>query len=102
MQGEIWDVIVDLRKESPTYLQWESYVLSDDNHHQLYVPPGFAHGFVVMSDFAFVLYKCTELYQPNDECGFIRNDPDVGVDWPIEDPVLSDKDSLLPQLRDIE
>ncbi|HMO49639.1 MAG TPA: dTDP-4-dehydrorhamnose 3,5-epimerase [Kiritimatiellia bacterium] len=101
ISGEIYDVAVDIRRGSPTFGQWEAYVLSGDNHHQLYVPPGFAHGFVVLSEAAAVLYKCTDVYVPHDDVGFAWNDPDIGVEWPVDAPVLSDKDALLPRLRDV-
>lgn len=101
IRGEIHDVAVDIRKGSPTFGQWESYVLSEENHHQLYVPEGFAHGFIVLSDNATVLYKCTDVYAPGDEYGVKWNDPEVGVDWQGGEPVLSEKDDVLPLLRDI-
>ncbi|WLQ15472.1 dTDP-4-dehydrorhamnose 3,5-epimerase [Hahella aquimaris] len=100
-QGEVFDVAVDLRKGSPTYGQWEGVILSGENHLQFYVPPGFAHGFCVLSDTADFQYKCTDYYDPSDEGGLIWNDPDVGVAWPIESPNLSQKDLALPTLRDI-
>lgn len=100
--GEVFDVAVDLRPESPTYGQWEGVTLSADNHVQFYVPPGFAHGFVVMSDVADFQYKCTDYYDPADEGGVIWNDPDIAVSWPFESPLLSEKDSKLPTLRTLK
>jgi len=102
VQGEIFDVAVDVRIGSPTFGKWEGYTLSGQNHHQLYVPEGFAHGFVVMSEQAVVMYKCTELYEPNDDCGFLWNDPDIGIQWPVSSPMLSSKDAALPRLSDLD
>lgn len=93
--GEIFDVVVDLRRRSPTFMRWTSAVLSADNHCQLWVPPGFAHGFYVLSDWAEVLYKATDYYAPQWERTLLWNDPSIGVEWPIpqgESPLLSDKD----------
>ena len=92
VKGEIFDVAVDIRKSSPTFGKWVGAVLSGENKRQLYVPPGFAHGFCVLSEEADVTYKCTDFYAPDDEYGIIWNDPDIGIDWPVKDPVLSDKD----------
>jgi dTDP-4-dehydrorhamnose 3,5-epimerase len=75
--------------------------LSDDNRYQLYIPEGFAHGFCVLSDRADVMYKCTDYYAPEAECGVIWNDPDIGVEWPVHDPVISERDATLPMLRDV-
>ncbi len=91
-QGEVFDVAVDLRKDSPTFGQWDGYALSSKNKYQLFVPAGFAHGYCVISETADFAYKCSDYYFPEDEGGFIWNDPQVGVEWPIEDPVLSEKD----------
>ncbi len=99
--GEIFDVAVDVRLGSPTFGQWEGYLLSGDNHHQLYVPEGLAHGFVVLSETASVMYKCTELYSPADDTGIRWNDPEIGVDWQVEHPLLSPKDAVLPTLSEI-
>ena len=92
IQGEIFDVAVDIRPGSPTFGRWVAEVLSGENHHQLWVPPGFAHGFCVTSETAHVLYKCTELYDREDEIAVAWNDPAIGVDWPVREPVLSGKD----------
>jgi len=92
VQGEIWDVAVDIRPESPTFGQWVGETLSAENWRQLYVPPGCAHGFCVMSDQALVHYKCTTFYDRDDEVGIAYNDPTLAIPWPIADPVLSPKD----------
>jgi len=98
--GEIFDVAVDIRPDSPTYGQWDGHILSAENRHQLYVPEGFAHGFVVLSETATVMYKCTDIYRANDDSGIIWNDPDLAIDWPVSEPVLSDKDAVLPRLSE--
>jgi dTDP-4-dehydrorhamnose 3,5-epimerase len=93
--GEIFDVAVDMRKSSPTYGQWVGEILSADNRRQLWVPPGFAHGFMVISDAAEMVYKCTDYYAPDDEYSLLWNDPSLKIDWPmagIDAPILSDKD----------
>ncbi len=97
--GEIFDVAVDIRPHSPTFGRWVSEVLSGENLHQLYVPPGFAHGFCVLSETAHVLYKCTELYDPEDEIVIAWNDPRIGIPWPVESPLLSPRDLAAPQLE---
>ena len=99
-RGEILDVIVDLRKDSPTYGTWESFKLQEQNKLQVWIPPGFAHGFLVMSDSADFEYKCTEYYHKDDQYGIIWNDMDINIDWPIDNPILSEKDSKLPQLNE--
>ena len=100
-RGEILDVIVDLRKDSPTYGTWESFKLSEQNKLQVWIPPGFAHGFLVMSDSADFEYKCTEYYHPEDEHCLIWNDSEVAIDWPIDDPILSEKDKQGLFLKDL-
>jgi dTDP-4-dehydrorhamnose 3,5-epimerase len=97
--GEILDVVVDIRQDSPTFGRWLGVHLSAENFRQLYVPPGFVHGFRVLSETAEVLYKCTALYDPSDEIGIIWNDPEIGIDWGIQEPLLSEKDRRLPTLR---
>ncbi|MEH6824473.1 MAG: dTDP-4-dehydrorhamnose 3,5-epimerase [Motiliproteus sp.] len=92
VRGEVYDVAVDIRLGSPTFGQWEGVVLSDDNKRQYWLPPGFAHGFVVLSDSADFEYKCTDYYDPGDEGCLLWNDPTVGIDWPIANPLLSAKD----------
>jgi len=100
-QGEVFDVIVDIRKDSPMFGQWEGITLSANNFKQVYIPLGFAHGFLVLSDKAEFLYKCSDYYAPKEERGVRWNDPDIAVDWPIENPILSEKDKSLPFLREI-
>lgn len=95
--GEIYDVAVDMRRTSPTFGQWVGVILSADNHRQLWVPPGFAHGFIVTSDSAEMVYKCTDYYAPSDEHSLLWSDPALAIPWPItelgmDEPVLSDKD----------
>ena len=102
VRGEIWDVVVDLRPASETFGQWEAHTLSGDAVRQLWVPPGFAHGFAVVSDEADVLYKCTDVYRPGDEGGVAWDDPALAIPWPVEDPLLSDKDRAFPALTDLE
>ena len=92
VDGEIFDVAVDLRPDSPTFGQWEGVHLSADNFRQYWIPPGFAHGFCVLSDIAVVEYKCTDVYDGAGEAGLLWNDPDLGIDWPVSDPILSPKD----------
>jgi dTDP-4-dehydrorhamnose 3,5-epimerase len=101
LSGEVLDVVVDISIDSPTYGQWLCEVLSETNHKQMYVPPGFAHGYCVTSNSAFFSYKCTEFYNPATEHGIIWNDPDIGIEWPIEQPVLSRKDAAYPRLKDL-
>jgi len=96
--GKIFDVAVDIRKDSHTFGKWVGEELSDENHLQLYVPPGFAHGFCVLSDKADFVYKCTNYYSPDDEAGIIWNDATIGIEWPVQNPVVSEKDKLLPTL----
>jgi len=100
-RGEILDIIVDLRKDSSTYGTWESFKLSEQNKLQVWIPPGFAHGFLVMSDSADFEYKCTEYYHPEDEHCLIWNDPEVAIDWPINNPILSEKDKKGLSLKDL-
>ena len=100
-RGEILDVVVDLRKGSPTYGTWESFRLSEKNKLQVWIPPGFAHGFLVMSDSADIDYKCTEYYHPEDELCLMWNDPEVAIDWTINDPILTEKDKKGLSLKDL-
>jgi dTDP-4-dehydrorhamnose 3,5-epimerase len=101
IQGEIFDVAVDIRSGSSTFGRWVGAVLSGENFRQLYIPPGYAHGFCVLSGTAHVQYKCTELYDRDDEIGIAWNDPDIGIDWPVREPVLNDKDRGAPRLAEI-
>ncbi len=102
ISGKIWDVAVDIRKQSPTFKKWVACELSSDNHHMLFVPAGFAHGFIVLSDKAHVYYKCTSEYDPSLECGIRWNDRDIGIEWPAEKPILSERDWNLPDFADTE
>jgi dTDP-4-dehydrorhamnose 3,5-epimerase len=99
--GTIFDVAVDIRRGSPTFGRWTGAELSAENHRQIYVPEGFAHGFVVLSDCADVIYKCTDFYAPGDEYGLLWSDPAIGIDWPAASPILSDKDRKNPALDQI-
>lgn len=101
LEGEVFDVAVDVRVGSPTFGKWEGITLSSENKRQVYVPPGFAHGFCVVSDRALFSYKCTDFYSAPSEVGVAWNDPDIGIDWPVDRPQLSDKDAANRQLRDI-
>ncbi|HVT01899.1 MAG TPA: dTDP-4-dehydrorhamnose 3,5-epimerase [Thermoanaerobaculia bacterium] len=96
--GSIFDVALDIRKGSPTFGQWFGVELSEDNKLQLWVPPGFAHGFCVTSERADLIYKCTALYDPPSERAILWNDPALGIEWPVSDPILSDKDRAAPAL----
>lgn len=98
IDGEIWDVAVDVRRGSPSFGRWAAVTLSSDNFKQVYVPPGFAHGFCVLSAVARVEYKCTEFYDPSDEIGIAWNDPALGIAWPVRDPLLSERDRRQPTL----
>ena len=100
--GEIFDVAVDIRRGSPTFGRWVGARISGDDFRQLWIPPGFAHGFCVLSDVAHVEYKCTEFYDGSDEVSIAWNDPDLGIDWPITDPIVSEKDGRAPRLREIQ
>ncbi len=99
--GEVFDVAVDIRIGSPAFGKWTAGTLSVANHRQLYIPPGFAHGFCVLSETAVFSYKCTEYYNAAYDCGIIWNDPDINIDWPISEPVFSPKDAGLAKLKDI-
>jgi dTDP-4-dehydrorhamnose 3,5-epimerase len=97
-RGVVYDVAVDVNPQSATFGQYVGVELTEDNHRQLWIPPGYAHGFCVLSDVADFQYKCTDLYFPEDEGGLIWNDAEVAIDWPIKDPALSEKDQKLPTL----
>jgi dTDP-4-dehydrorhamnose 3,5-epimerase len=99
--GEMFDVAVDIRRGSPTFGRWVGAHLTADNFRQIYVPPGFAHGFCILSEVGEVEYKCTELYDPEDELGIAWNDPQVGIEWPVKEPLLSAKDKAAPRLADV-
>ena len=98
--GAVFDVAVDVRQGSPNFGQWYGTELSEDNMKMMYVPPGFAHGFVVLSETADFIYKCTDYYHPETEQGIDWDEPDIGIDWPISDVMLSEKDKLNPRLKD--
>ncbi|NOZ76060.1 MAG: dTDP-4-dehydrorhamnose 3,5-epimerase [FCB group bacterium] len=99
--GRVLDVAVDIRRASPTFGQWVAAELSEENHEMLYIPPGFAHGYCVLSRVALFQYKCTEIYHPEDEYGVCWNDPELNIDWQIDTPVISEKDQSQPLLNDI-
>lgn len=101
LEGEVFDVAVDLRNDSPTYGKWEGVLLTGEKGNQFMIPRGFAHGFVVLSETATFAYKCDELYHPEDEGGIMWNDPEIGIEWPFEGEVLlSEKDKLHPLLKE--
>ena len=101
IEGEIFDVAVDVRRGSPTFGKWVGVTLSAENFRQCYIPKGFAHGFAVVSAVAQVEYKCTDIYDPSGEIGIAWDDPAVGIAWPVSSPVLSDRDKRHPRLADI-
>jgi dTDP-4-dehydrorhamnose 3,5-epimerase len=100
-RGKIFDVAVDLRRDSPTFGQWEGHELDDETHRQLFVPVGFGHGFAVLSEEADVTYLLSSTYDPATESGIAWNDPGVGVEWPVEDPLLSERDQQAPTLTEV-
>ncbi|MEN8226024.1 MAG: dTDP-4-dehydrorhamnose 3,5-epimerase [Bacteroidota bacterium] len=100
-RGAVMDVSVDIRKESKTYGQWAAYELSEHNKRMLWIPPGFAHGFVTLEDDTIFIYKCSGLYNRASENAIIWNDPDLNIEWGVEDPVISDKDKQAPSFREL-
>ncbi|MGE3164665.1 MAG: dTDP-4-dehydrorhamnose 3,5-epimerase [Planctomycetota bacterium] len=100
LRGEVFDVALDIRRGSPTFGQWFGTVLSESNHRQLYIPPDFAHGFCVLSDHCDFLYKCSDYYVPDDQCGIAWDDPGLGIDWQVSGPTLSPKDLRNPRLSE--
>ncbi len=102
VRGAIFDVAVDIRPDSATFGQWVGEMLSDENHHMLYIPPGFAHGFLTLSDVADVSYKTTAEYAPELDSGIIWNDPTIAIQWPVQTPILSPKDAALPRLLEAD
>jgi dTDP-4-dehydrorhamnose 3,5-epimerase len=101
IKGEVFDVAVDIRKGSPNFGKWVGVVLSAENHRQLFIPQGFAHGFCVLSDDAVFSYKCSDFYTPDAEHGLIWDDPQIGIEWPVKAPLLSEKDEKYPCLQDV-
>ncbi len=101
IQGKIWDVAVDIRFDSPTFGQWEAAELSCENHHQLFIPVGFAHGFCVLSETALVQYKVSSPYNPKTECSIRWNDPEFKIEWPVKEPLLSPRDQISPTFREL-
>ena len=101
LTGEIFDVAVDIRPESPTFSNWSGALLSEENKRQLFIPGGFAHGFCVLSESAHVAYKCSDYYNPEDEGGILWSDPVVAIDWPVKEPILSEKDQKFPFLKNL-
>ena len=102
-RGALFDVAVDIRRGSPTYGRWEGYELTAENGDQLYIPVGFAHGFVTLEPDSEIVYKCSDYYAPETEGAALWNDPDIGIDWPIDTaPILSDKDAVAPLFSDLE
>jgi dTDP-4-dehydrorhamnose 3,5-epimerase len=99
--GEVWDVAVDVRRGSPSFGQWTAEMLSADNFKQLYIPPGCAHGFCVLSPMAHIEYKCTELYDPLDELGIAWDDPALAIPWPVREPLMSDRDRAHPPMSQL-
>jgi dTDP-4-dehydrorhamnose 3,5-epimerase len=101
MRGRIFDAVVDVRRGSPTFGRWEGHELDDEAHRQLYIPVGFAHGFCVLSEIADVAYRLSNYYDPATEAGIAWDDPEVGVEWPLEEPILSERDRNAPRLAEI-
>lgn len=101
LKGRVWDVAVDLRQNSPTFKKWVAVELSEENHLMLWIPEGFAHGFVALEDQTIVQYKCTKEYNRESERGIRYDDPELGIDWPVSDPIISTKDQNLPFLKEI-
>jgi len=102
LKGCVWDLAVDIRRESPTLLKWVAQELNDQNHNMLYIPPGFAHGFISLTEDVHLLYKCTNEYDPQSDAGIRWNDPDIAISWPIDNPIVSAKDAVLPFLKQAE
>jgi dTDP-4-dehydrorhamnose 3,5-epimerase len=101
LQGEVFDVAVDIRVGSPTFGRWTGTALSAENRRQFYVPEGFAHGFLVTSEATLFFYKCTDYYAPSAEGAILWNDPDIGIEWPTDAPILSERDRTAPRLREV-
>jgi len=101
LKGEVLDVAVDIRRGSPNYGMWTAHTLNDENRHQLFIPAGFAHGFCVLSETADFYYKCSDVYYPNDQYGLMWNDSSFGIEWGVDQPLLSEKDQSQPTLQTI-
>ncbi|MDL2297784.1 dTDP-4-dehydrorhamnose 3,5-epimerase [Synergistaceae bacterium OttesenSCG-928-D05] len=101
LHGEVWDVVVDLRKSAPSFGKWQGFTLTGEKKEQLYVPEGFAHGFCVLSETALFQYKCTDKYSPESEHGIIWNDPSLQIPWPVDAPIISEKDSHHPKILEL-
>ena len=101
LEGEVYDVAVDIRRGSPTFGQWAGVMLTAENHRHFWIPEGFAHGFCVLSEFATFAYQCSALYDAKADAGIRWNDADIGIDWPLSAPLLSDKDAKAPLLKDV-
>ena len=101
LQGEVYDVAVDIRRDSPTFARWVAVMLTCENHRHFWIPEGFAHGFCVLSESATLVYQCTALYDPEADAGIRHDDADISVDWPVNAPLLSDKDMRAPFLRNV-
>lgn len=99
LKGGVWDVAVDIRRESPSYLKWVAAELNDESHFMLYIPPGFAHGFLAVTEDVHLLYKCTNEYDPQADAGLRWDDPDIAITWPTNNPIISEKDRNLPYGR---
>jgi dTDP-4-dehydrorhamnose 3,5-epimerase len=102
LKGGVWDVAVDIRRGSPTFLKWMAVELNDQNHAMLYIPPGFAHGFVSLTEDVHLLYKCTNEYDTQTDAGIRWNDPDIAISWPVSEPIVSEKDAILPFVQRAE
>jgi dTDP-4-dehydrorhamnose 3,5-epimerase len=100
VRGTIWDVAVDLRRDSPTFGEWEGQEISDENHRAVWIPVGFGHGFCVLSDLADVTYQLSSYFDPATEAGIAWNDPEVGIEWPVTEPLLSERDQQAPSLSE--
>ena len=102
IKGSVWDIAVDIRESSPTFKKWVAVELSEENKKMFYIPEGFAHGFVALSDDVHLVYKCSNEYSSKHDAGILWNDPEIGIKWPVKNPVLSGKDGILPLLKDAE
>lgn len=99
IKGSVWDVAVDIRRESPTFLKWVAAELNDQNHFMLYIPRGFAHGFIALTEHVHLMYKCTNEYAQQADAGIRWNDPEIAISWPVSNPIVSEKDAALPYIK---